>query len=145
MKRRTSADFSTESFVEADRRGYGVVNSPNGHVAIEYKTDIDRAADALLKKARKQPRRMTLYSGTRAQIGYILGLFQGGYSIRRIAVITGVSRMTVQKHLRRVGVVRGKCLCGQSGGHQGWCSFRVSISPKRQEFLRQRWGKLGLV
>jgi hypothetical protein len=34
------------------------------------------------------------------------------------------------------------CLCGREAGHNGWCPARLSRSVARQNFLRQRWGRL---
>jgi len=72
-----------------------------------------------------------------------------GNGIRKTSKETGVAKNTVTK-IQRV-VIAEKittdevipiCKCGQPVGHKGWCSYRLAESPKRQEFLMEKWGKL---
>lgn len=80
----------------------------------------------------------------------IMGLLTAGYSIRETARLCIVHRDTVMMLLRQANTWRisvgqdvFRCPCGKAlTEHRGWCQFRVSRSPKRQQFLQQRWGKL---
>lgn len=47
----------------------------------------------------------------------------------------GISSQTARKY-RRIALQdkRVLCACGRVSGHQGWCEWRVSLSPARQAY-----------
>jgi hypothetical protein len=59
----------------------------------------------------------------------------GQYSARQVAKTCEMSINTVCKLLKRDLTL--KCVCGKLlREHRGWCKYRVSNSPLRQEFLK---------
>lgn len=56
-----------------------------------------------------------------------------GNSVRASARIAGVSKETAALYAEGRTV---KCPCGQDASHRGWCSYRVSQSPRRQRTLQ---------
>jgi hypothetical protein len=143
MARRIARYFTTE-YVEGNGRSFGVITRPNASLVWEQpKGAIEVEADRLLKKRLpgakpgNNNRMGIINSKTRAALGHIAWLLGAGFSIRRIAQITTVTRPTIRNHMKRMGLVAGYCKCGERGTHQGWCSYRVALSPARQSFLRR--------
>jgi hypothetical protein len=68
-------------------------------------------------------------------------LMQAGFSIRAIARVTGLSRITIRNY-REEMCVPHVCECGAEARHQGWCWARFQASKRRQDFMR-RWHKRG--
>lgn len=78
------------------------------------------------------------------KIGWLRECFEDGYSLRATARRVGVTRQTVSRYFKLMaakGIIRGCCGCGQPAGHVGWCSTRVSESPRRRAHLRRWHGK----
>lgn len=63
----------------------------------------------------------------------IENLYYQAFSIRRIASEASVAKNTVMRYMRMMPPIL--CLCGKPSTHRGWCSYRVSLSPGRQDFL----------
>jgi len=67
-------------------------------------------------------------------------LLEEGKSVRKIVELTGMSKGTVSKLrsiLKETLGIEPVCGCGLPATHQGFCSFRVTNSPNRQEFLKK--------
>lgn len=65
----------------------------------------------------------------------LIQLFELGYSHRAVSRIVGCNRNTAIRY-RRLFVPKAKCPCGKDSKHNGWCKFRFSHSPRRQEYMR---------
>jgi len=64
-----------------------------------------------------------------------------GKSLRETAREYRVAKKTVQDIFRAerkesLGF-RVPCICGQTCGHKGWCSYRFARSPKRQAVMKR--------
>jgi hypothetical protein len=80
--------------------------------------------------------RRTLNVLTQEKVDSINQLLIDGYGIRKIMGKVSVAKETVRRYrtlLLKENIVF--CKCGQKIGHKGFCSYRVSIYPQRQEFL----------
>ncbi len=62
-----------------------------------------------------------------------------GFGIRAISRSLGISKNTVKKYYP---AVTGKCACGQSAGHKGWCKHRYEHSPARRAMQAARSGRI---
>lgn len=72
-----------------------------------------------------------------SSIDEIAAFAKAGESVRRIARVTGHSKITVAKYRDlALGKTRPLCKCGLDARHQGWCANRLTRSAARQEFLR---------
>lgn len=65
----------------------------------------------------------------------LMAAFRTGLSIRSSAVYAGVHRKTAQSYFHQQPPMT--CPCGAPLPHKFWCSFRVSLSPGRQSFLKR--------
>lgn len=63
----------------------------------------------------------------------LMTALRSGMSIRAAARYAGVARATAHKYSHGVSA---RCPCGDDARHRGWCSYRVSRSPRRRAFLR---------
>jgi len=90
--------------------------------------------------ARPRVRKFGMYLSELKQ-GFLAAAFADGWGSGKAAELAGVAAMTARKFRRLCGVA-AICPCGDKAGHRGWCRCRLQHSPRRQEFLRQRWGKL---
>lgn len=126
-------------FSDQHGNGYDVTFKPR-HVN-EQKSALDIEADRLLgiqPVGRRGNNRLGVMNRkTLAALSEIVRLCEAGYSIRRIAKMVGLSKVTVNGYIKRFGISRGQCPCGQVGSHQGWCSYRIALSPVRREFLSE--------
>lgn len=59
--------------------------------------------------------------------------FQAGLSIRSAARFAGVAKGTAQRYFRMMPPLL--CPCGRELPHKSWCTYRVALSPRRQEVL----------
>src|SRR5688572_8718742 len=57
-----------------------------------------------------------------------------GYGTRTVAKRVGCSHITVRRYIK-LGLPRGRCGCGDSASHRGWCFWRYQQSPLRQAFI----------
>ena len=62
-------------------------------------------------------------------------LQKAGFSIRAIARVTGLSRITIRAW-RTSSAAITPCKCGRPATHQGWCVPRFHASKRRQEFMK---------
>lgn len=74
-----------------------------------------------------------------SKIRRIESLVLEGYGIRPICKIIGAAKQTVQGYRQRLIKKQGEilCSCGRLQGHNGYCNFRISTLPGRQEWRKR--------
>lgn len=62
-------------------------------------------------------------------------LLKQGYGIRATARTLRCSQQTIRKYKKiALPATVILCPCGKPAGHNGWCQWRVSLSPARQQY-----------
>ncbi len=69
-----------------------------------------------------------------------------GWSLRRIARDLDIDKATANRHKKlflaeHPEITDITCACGKPAFHRSWCRARFKLSPARQAFLYERWGK----
>jgi uncharacterized protein YerC len=75
------------------------------------------------------------------QRGEAAAMLKQGFSVRRVAGKLELSRNTVMSVRKKIAAELPEfCKCGAAAGHRGWCTNRLTESPKRQEMLKTMQG-----